>query len=102
MDEETIQFTPDNDNNTITVNVTNELSLNNVEEFQQELLSVFHDYEQFNIQLKDIEIFDLAGIQILQGLKNSAEKAGKKVQLDIQLTDELIQIVQRAGFNEFA
>lgn len=80
--------------------IKNELTINNISEVKQEIAPLISNYEHFSLSLREIENIDLSAVQLLYSLRQTLEKKGKGIELDLQLPDELRSIVENAGFKD--
>ncbi len=94
-----LKITPGSDNKKkVEITINKELTLNNSSETQKEFLSLIDKYDEFILKTNEIENFDLSGIQLLFSLKQTLEKKGKKLILQINLPGDLKSITDHAGF----
>lgn len=76
------------------------VGINNLEEIINKLRQVEKDNNEFEINITDISVFDLATIQMLISLNKTAEKHKKKMKFKIELPKEVWELIETTGFTK--
>ncbi len=84
-----------------TVTITEEISLNNAEQFKENFQKLIDENESISINLKNINAIDLPGIQLLYSVLKTGKKQKKEIKIDLQVTGEIEAIMEHAGFTGY-
>jgi hypothetical protein len=76
--------------------IEKDFSINNVVNIKSEILEILKTYDQFTLELKSIENFDLTSLQILYSLKL---KMKEKLIIKYDLKEDIENIVINSGFD---
>lgn len=99
MDNYSISGTPSNDQKTAgQITLKGELSIQHIESIRTKLENTFKDWTTVELVLKDISIIDLSMLQYLLSLKKSETNLNKTFKLTLELTEEITELLQHAGF----
>jgi len=74
-----------------------DLSVNNLSELLPKIRIIEKDYTEFEININDVSVFDIASIQLLVSLQKTAEKHKKKLKFKIDLPKEVMEILENTG-----
>lgn len=99
MKNATVQIKQEGDS-TARIHMEDELTIQTVEDAGKKLKNITAKYQAFVFELDNVNNLDLTYIQLILSFKKTAEDAGKKVDFDIRLTEELKALVEKAGFKE--
>lgn len=99
MKKAKIQIKKEGDS-TARIRMEDELSIQTVEDARENLKQVFENYQAFIFELDEVINLDLSYIQLLLSFRRSAEQAGKQVDFNINLPEELKTLIDKAGFKE--
>ena len=75
-----------------------DLSVNNLSELIPKLRTIEKDFKEFEINLNDVSVFDLASLQMLVSFKKAAERHKKKVKFKVELSNEVLELIENTGF----
>lgn len=75
------------------------LTVSNMELIKRTVLDALQQYEHIKIQLCNIEILDLAVLQILYALRRAAETDSKVIRIDMQLSEEQKTMIRQSGID---
>lgn len=53
-----------------------------------------------DLHLKDIDVIDLAGLQLIYAVKQEALSQNKKLNIKFNLNDDLLEAIRMAGFGD--
>lgn len=98
MKKTTFQIKPSGKKAEITIG--EEFSIHNVVEIKAELDKVIPKYKEFNIQVENVENFDLSALQLLYSFQRSLNNAGKGTTVSISLPESLQQIIDHSGIQK--
>ena len=76
------------------------LTINNVNQFKEEVTPLFDSYDYVDFQLKNIDRLDLSYIQMLFHLKQFYGNRNKSVTIDSELSGEIKKVVVQSGFED--
>lgn len=88
--------------NTIEISLSGDISLNRAEKIKESIDDVFPKYQHIEVSIDDVENFDLFSIQLLYSMKKTAAGQKKSIKYNINLPNEIIQLVNHAGFDNFS
>ena len=91
---------PKNNSNKVTVNVTNELSIYNIESIKKEIDQLIETYEILDISINNLNNMDLSGIQYIHAVKKEVQQKGKEINFSFELNEELTNLIVKCGFSE--
>lgn len=77
-----------------------DLGVNNLSELLPKLRTIEKDYSEFEINLNDVTVFDLASIQLLVSFKKACERHKKKIKFKIDLPKDISELVENTGFTK--
>lgn len=98
MKNATIQIKQEKDNSARII-MEDELSIQTVEDATEKLKDTVDTYEHFTFELDKVNNLDLAYIQLLLSFKQTAEESGKHVDFKLNLSDELKELLKKAGLD---
>ncbi|RPH31063.1 MAG: hypothetical protein EHM93_14915 [Bacteroidales bacterium] len=84
----------------VTIHLSKNLSLDEVGAIKLLMVQNFDKYQVFDVRLNDVEAIDMGIIQLLYSFKWTAERKSKKVNFQINLSDEHKLLLEHAGFSE--
>ncbi len=76
-----------------------ELTLANASEIKNIFSESANEYEKINISLKNIKSIDLSFVQLLKSLKNNTLKNKKKLEIDYDLSQNILELLNNSGIN---
>ena len=76
--------------------IEKDFSLNTVEQLKIELEEILSKTPSFDLELKNIDCFDLSAVQLLTALK---AKMKDKLTIKVELKDDIKLIMQHAGID---
>ena len=77
-----------------------DLGVNNLVEFSSKLKTIEKDFSDFEINLNEVTVFDLATLQLLVSFKKSCERHKKMVKFKIDLPKETLELIENSGFTK--
>jgi len=84
----------------IMLTIEGEFTINNINLVYETIPSVFANYDNVSIKLKNINQIDLTAIQFLHSLKTIYETKGKVISIDSQLSKDDTFLMACAGFSD--
>ena len=78
--------------------IKEEFSINNIAEIQKKFAEALQNFDTIDIQVTEVENFDLAAVQLLYSTHLSALKNKKKISINLDLPEELGGVLKNAGF----
>ncbi|MFO7658548.1 MAG: STAS domain-containing protein [Bacteroidales bacterium] len=82
--------------------ITDGLTIINVSEIRKKAIKYLEANETLFIKISETEQLDLAGIQLLCSLQKSCINHGKKIQYEINLTEETKELLLNSGFKNIS
>jgi anti-anti-sigma regulatory factor len=79
--------------------IEKELTIYTVLEIKEHFMEALNEYNEINIQIKNVENLDLSFIQLIESLRKTAEEYEKEISIAAELTDETRTLVDNAGFD---
>ncbi len=76
-----------------------DLGISNLEEIVSKFKEVEKDYDDIEINLNDITLIDLATIQLLLSMKKSCVKHKKKINFNIDISNDINTLLETTGFS---
>lgn len=89
---------PQKGENLVRIYLGGDLSVNTLAELLPKIKAIEKDYSEIEININDVSVFDLASIQLLVSLQKSAEKHKKKIKFKIDLSKDIMGLIESAGF----
>jgi anti-anti-sigma regulatory factor len=89
---------PQKGENFVRIYLGGDLSVNTLGELLPKLKAIEKDYAEMELNINDVTVFDLATIQLLVSLQKSAEKHKKKMKFKIDLSKDIMELIENAGF----
>lgn len=83
-----------------TIKLTGELTVRNATQIRGEILNLLNQVESIVINQSDCDEFDLAYLQILDALKNSADSSGKKIEIQSGSTEQFLNMLDDFGYTK--
>jgi ABC-type transporter Mla MlaB component len=81
----------------VRVTLSGELSIQNIVDIKDELISLLEKYDQVSIETKQVESFDIACVQIFYALSRSAAHLNKEISYKITLPAEIENVINHSG-----
>lgn len=102
MSNENISTTISNQNGekVVSIDIKQNLTQMNAEDIKNELIDSINSFDNLQINIRNIEGIDLSVIQILHAFRITAKELNKKVEFNVNLSDDVKTIVLDAGFND--
>jgi len=83
-----------------TMVIEGDLIIRDSHEIKEALLNLLENYQDIDIQLKNIERIDITALQLLAALSGSALKQGKIVKYSFEETEYISTVLNNSGFNK--
>jgi MFS superfamily sulfate permease-like transporter len=96
MSAKLINKTSGKSDKNVVYRIEKDFSLNNIELVKSELESIAAKQENFRLEIKNMDSFDLSSIQLLHALK---VKLGDKFTYSLEVKDEIKTIIKHSGFD---
>jgi len=77
-----------------------DLGVNNLSDLVVKLRTIEKDFSEFEVNLNDVAVFDLATIQLLVSFKKSCERHKKEVKFKIDLPKDVAELIENTGFTK--
>ncbi len=90
---------PQKGNKQLKLHIGGNLGVGNLAELTEKLIDIEKEFSEFEVNLNDVTIFDLATIQMLLALKKTCEKHQKEIKFKIDLSKETAELVENTGFS---
>jgi hypothetical protein len=88
-----------NKTNEYKIEIFKSLTVNNISEFKNEVDKYLADYNSIKIYGKNVEVIDVAGLQLLFTIKKWAIENQKKIEFDITVNPEIAELHKISGLN---
>lgn len=88
-----------NGNKAANILLEGDLTLNTLPKTKEKITTAINNYDALNIEVKNIDSFELPWIQLLFAIKKTSQKLNKSITFNINLPDNVKTIVEHAGFN---
>ncbi len=75
------------------------LSIDNANEFRDQLLKKIEAYEIFNFEIKEVEMMDLSFYQLLLAAKKTIGLKKKKFNIIMSLPQDRLELFAQVGFD---
>ncbi|MBN2612864.1 MAG: STAS domain-containing protein [Bacteroidales bacterium] len=75
------------------------ITISNVSDIRKKMLKYIEGSKTLRVKIDKTEQLDLSGIQLLYSLQKSCIQQGKKIQFDINLAEETMELLKNSGFN---
>ena len=79
--------------------IKKELTIYTVLEIKEHFMEALNEFEEIEIQIKNVENLDLSFIQLIESLRKTAEEYDKQISISAELSDETHTLVYNAGFD---
>jgi len=96
MSAKLINKTSGKSDKNIVYRIEKDFSLNNIESVKSELEAIAAKQENFRLEIKNMDSFDLSSIQLLHSLQ---AKLGDKFSYSLEVKDEIKTIIKHSGFD---
>ena len=77
-----------------------DLGVNNLSELVTKLKTIEKDFAEFEINLNDVSVFDLATLQLLVSFRKSCERHKKEVKFKVDLPKDVAELIENTGFTK--
>ena len=77
-----------------------DMTIINAGELKAKMEEALNSASSLDLTLKNIEVMDLAGIQLIYALKKEAENQRKKLKINFDLKADLLETIRLAGFGD--
>ena len=84
-----------------TINLSEELTINFIGKIRNKILKDFGIATNITMKWNSPVQIDLAGIQLLEAIRKSADKKGKNLVIKVQPLKESTNLLQNTGFSDF-
>ncbi len=86
------------ENDITSLTFSGQLTISNIEKIVSETKDEILSAQSIQIIVKDVENLDLTFIQYVSSIKQSAKKTKTEIEVISELPDELLLLVENAGF----
>lgn len=86
------------ENDVTSLTFSGQLTISNIEKIVSETKDEILSAKSIQIVIKDVENLDLTFIQYVSSIRQSAKKTKREVEIVAELPDELLLLVENAGF----
>ncbi len=86
------------ENDITSLTFSGQLTISNIEKIVSETKDEILSAQSIQIVVKDVENLDLTFIQYVSSIKQSAKKTKTEIEVIADLPDELLLLVENAGF----
>jgi ABC-type transporter Mla MlaB component len=76
-----------------------QITIDNIHDLLKKFNSALKNNQSIEIKNEMLENIDLTGIQFLYYAKKKSEAEGKKIHIDIKLTENMKALIQNSGFS---
>lgn len=87
---------------TALVELEGELVLGNLDEIKNVIIETIKQYNQLQIEVKNVKAIDLTCIQLLYAINKTLQKSGKQASFHIESTENHTLILNNAGFTQLS
>lgn len=88
-----------NENNHADITIEGSIVVQYIDQLKPEIDTIYNKYKSFNIELTNIEEFDLSGFQLLYSLRKTCEQDEKKLNVKADLPEDIQEFLNIAGFD---
>jgi len=78
----------------------NELTIFSIEGMKDEVNKALKNYEEINIEVKEVVNLDLSFVQLLHSLKLTAAESKKKLSLKVNISDDLKTLLDNSDLSK--
>lgn len=75
------------------------LSIENANDFRDQLLKKIDSYEIFNFEITQVEMIDLSFYQLLLAAKKTIQSKNKQFNITMSLPPDRLELLAQAGFD---
>jgi len=83
----------------IDITLSGQLTINSIVKLVAEMKPLLKNASNVKIHVKEVENIDLTFIQMLFAIKNSGKKDNYKINVSMDLSEELTLLIDNAGFH---
>ncbi len=83
-----------------TLKINQDITIINSIELKTKIEEALNSASSMELHLEDIEVIDLAGLQLIYAVKQEALNQNKELKIKFDLKDELLDTIRMAGFGE--
>lgn len=80
--------------------INQDITIINSAALKLEIEEALSSASSMDLTLKDIEVIDLAGLQLIYAIKQEALSQNKKLNIKFNLNDDLLKTIRMAGFGD--
>ncbi|MCK5278202.1 MAG: hypothetical protein KAK04_06685 [Cyclobacteriaceae bacterium] len=80
--------------------INQDMTIINAGELKAKMEEALNSASSLDLTLKNIEVMDLAGIQLIYALKKEAENQIKKLKINFDLKTDLLENIRLSGFGD--
>jgi len=85
---------------TATITINQDMTIINANVLKEKMENALNSASTLNLKLKNIEVMDLAGIQLIYALKKEAVNQNKILRINFDLKAEVEELIRSAGFSD--
>ena len=85
---------------TATMTINQDMTIINANVLKDKMENALNSASTLNLNLKNIEVMDLAGLQLIYALKKEAEKQSKELNINFELEEKLLKTINITGFGD--
>ena len=76
-----------------------DMTIINAGELKAKMEEALNSASSMDLTLKNVEVMDLAGLQLIYALKKEAEKQDKELNINFELEEKLLKTINITGFD---
>ena len=80
--------------------IKQDMTISNAGALKAKMEEALNSAYSLDLTLKNIEVMDLAGIQLIYALKKEAENQSKKLKINFDLKTDLLENIRLSGFGD--
>lgn len=85
---------------TAKLTINQDMTIINAEALKVKMEEALNSASSLDLTLKNIEVMDLAGLQLIYELKKEAEKQSKELNINFELEEKLLKTINITGFGD--
>jgi len=89
------------DDKSVSISLSGDLSLNNIDKVKVSLTQVIDRYHTFSVKIQNVDSVDLGLVQLIKSFVWTANQHGKSVKIKFDLNDDQTTLFKHAGLSEF-
>lgn len=85
---------------TARLTINQDMTMINAAGIKDKMEDALNSASTLNLILKNIEVIDLAGMQLIYAIKKEAENQNKNVKINFDVKADLVESIRLAGFDD--